>query len=132
MIYDYRCTNCQEVHEVVQGVHEEHVYRCPTCDQQCVREFTVPQVKMNQEFFSYTLPSGTTAHPGKWVSGQTQFEEELARTRYVSGNSERMGDTYAKDEWIEARQKVVEKEKKEVRSISAETDRMVENAKVQG
>ena len=130
MIYEYRCTNCQEEYEVVQGVNDKHEYRCPTCDQKCVREFTVPQMRLNQEFFSYTLPSGSTSHPGKWVSGQTQFEEELARTRYVSGNSERMGDTYAKDEWIEAREKKKAEDAKEIRSISAETDRAIENAEV--
>lgn len=73
-------------------------------------------MKLNQEFFSYTLPSGTTSHPGRWVN-QSQFEEGLCKTRYVSGNSERLGDSYAKDEWIEARQKKVEADNKEVKAI---------------
>jgi hypothetical protein len=94
---------------------DKHEYRCPVCDQKCAREFTMPQMKLNKDFYSYTLPSGSTDHPGKWTN-QKQFEKELERTRYVSGASERMGETYAKDEWIETREKKKAEDAKEVKA----------------
>ena len=114
MIYQYQCINCAVVYDIVQGADENHEYVCPVCLQRCRRLWNVFQHKKNEPFFSYTLNSGTRDHPGKWVSGHSEFEEELRKTRYMAHWDERLGDNSTpKDEWVEARTLALEKERRE-------------------
>ena len=100
MIYQYRCTNCQTLYDIVQGVWEEHTYRCPVCNQICIREWTTPSVnKSDGGFFSATV--------GKYVKDYKDFDRELDRTRYMTRMNRHL-EGYNKtpeQEWVDAREK---------------------------
>ena len=114
MIYQYWCKNCAVFYDILQGADDEHKYVCPECLQECGRVWTAFEYKKNEPFFSYTLPSGADDHPGRWVSGHTEFEQELQKTRYLTDCCKGVGDnSKPKDEWVELREKNLDQERKE-------------------
>ena len=93
-IYQYRCPSCNKLYTIIQGMNDVHSYQCPKCGTMCVRVFSPPIIKKNEDFFSVTL--------GKRVKGQRDFEEGLSEVRYMNDLQEEVGDNRTpKDEWIE-------------------------------
>ena len=39
--YEYRCPKCQKLYTVLQEMHDEHKYRCPSDKAKCHMVFTV-------------------------------------------------------------------------------------------
>lgn len=100
------CKDCGIIHDVLQPSEGEHqLFMCPDCGGQARRKYTVPSVKKNEGFYSDTL--------GKWVSGQTDFEQGLQQVRYETDQSKWLGDnTTPKDEWIENKETDLQARKK--------------------
>ena len=103
IIYQYKCTNCQTLFDIVQDINEKHTYRCPICDQVCIREWTVPSVSVSEVgFFSASL--------GKYVKDYKEFDKELDRTRYMTRMEKHLRrdqgyNRAPEQEWVDAREK---------------------------
>jgi len=39
--YEYQCPKCQKVYTVLQGMHDEHKYRCPEHDMECRQVYSI-------------------------------------------------------------------------------------------
>jgi len=128
MMYDYRCTNCQEVYEIWQSISDIHDYECPVCGQNCVREWnTAPSVQVSHGFFSWQFSTG-----GDWVSGTRDYDEKIAKVNTLHGMDKYLGMNNPKDEYVEARQKKIEADRKRSAREIAETQEYMYELKQQG
>jgi len=39
--YEFRCPKCQKVYTVLQGMHDEHKYRCPKHGVECRQVYSI-------------------------------------------------------------------------------------------
>ena len=119
MIFSYRCTNCQIVWDVDQNSFDKHAYRCPVCNQKCVREWAVPQVKKNEGFFTESFKPG-----GEWVGSYAEYDEKLARTRTITGMDDYLGVNKVKDEYKEIYEKNLRRQRREASEAVAASEEM--------
>jgi predicted nucleic acid-binding Zn ribbon protein len=117
MIYRFTCTNCNTTWDVQQRSFDKHTYRCPICDQLCVREWTVPQVKRNEGFFTESFKPG-----GEWVNSYKEYDEKLARVRTITGMDNFLGVNQVKDEYREIHEKDLQRQRREVARSLAEKE----------
>ena len=97
MIYKYHCNECALDYDILQGAHDTHEYQCPQCQNMCRRVFTMPSIKKNEGFYSHQL--------GQWVNSQTEFEEEIAKTNYLTNMNKFVGEhKKPRDEWVEQKE----------------------------
>lgn len=115
MIYQYICDDCKEIYNIIQKADDEHEHVCPKCKIKCRRIFTVPSVKKNEGFYSDML--------GKWVSSQTEFDEEYAKTNYITDMNTFVGEHgKPKDEWVEQKETELQERKKTAAEELAENE----------
>jgi len=112
-IYQYKCSKCNKIFEIIQSTKEQHDYVCPDCDDLCARMFTTPQIKKNEGFHSQML--------GIDVKSQTDFREKEEKMRYLNDMNQYLGNNYTpKDEWIEEKIKKQEQKEKEQAELEPE------------
>ena len=128
MLYDYRCTNCQQPYSIHQKISDIHQYVCPVCGHKCVREWnSAPTVKISDGFFTWQF----STH-GDWVSGIPEYDKKLAKVRTLQGMDKYLGVNQAKEEHVEARHQNVQANIKRTKRELAETEEYVSELQHKG
>ena len=126
MIYDFRCTNCQNKYSVWQNMSDIHQYKCPVCGGKCIREWNNTPVT-GKGFYTEQFTLG-----GEWVSGTKEYDKKLAKTRTLSGMDKFLGVNQAKEEYVEARCKKIEADRQRAVSEIAETEEHISKLRKKG
>lgn len=71
MIYVYRCADCETEQEVIHGVHDELIIKCPDCGAKMERRPQRVRVNWN----------GRKPSRGDWSSAQREIIEGAPRRR---------------------------------------------------
>lgn len=90
-IYEYKCTQCNERHEIIQSINDDPLAHCPKCGGDMKKLISSPAIQFKGSGFYKTDYASPSASPS---SSSTSTAASAAKSESTGGSTEtKSGDT---------------------------------------
>lgn len=94
-IYEYKCNQCNERHEIIQGINDDPLTHCPKCAGEMKKLISSPAIQFKGSgFYKTDYPSGSSSSSSSSSSAPKSESSGSSETK-SSDNSKSSDSTKA-------------------------------------
>ena len=87
-IYEYKCSQCNERHEIIQSINDAPLTHCPKCAGEMKKLFSSPAIQFKGSgFYKTDYPSSTSSAPSSSTSAPAAKSESSGSSETKSSDT---------------------------------------------